>query len=428
MCKNVEHMHPLERKSHFANILNAVFGFVCAIVSCILLWLALHPLQPIQTKPQASQGGDVVPQKYIVILAVLLLLAAVILIWKSLQGERRIRRSNLASEPTPQNEPESINSTTSNKQALPLTLPELRPRIIAVRYGRSGSLQAQGLEIVHEGEPAYEVSIPDVKLGTSVVSFEGRIPMMHGRSSAEWRVVITHDHGGVSTGNSLRDEMRRQGIGEIAVPIQYQDGKSLRYISHCRIELDATVPSGLAVHTGREELLGKRTEDAPSMPATAPRPYLEVEDPIGEGFGKTRFVFTNRGGDVAHNVQVQPLSIANTTVVFALIPIIHINESRTTMPTIPGGIGPLHDILRLMEREWDHAFRISGMAGKERVEEWETKLTITYEDFERKRFEATADLICFPIDRNLRDKHAIEQQTRQYKTVEVRNIKFRQVQ
>jgi len=206
-------------------------------------------------------------------LLVALLLVGSSLLWRSISSELKLRKeARLAVTSIAEKPSDRDKEATPIKPALPLTLPELRPIIRAVRYGRSGSLQAQGLETVHEGEPAYEVSIPDVKLGTSVVSFQGRIPMMHGRSSADWRVLITHDHGGVSTGNVLRDEMRRQGIGEIAVPILYQDGKGLHYVSHCRIELDASVQSGLAVHTDGQELVEK---EAAQTPLNAPELILE---------------------------------------------------------------------------------------------------------------------------------------------------------
>lgn len=63
------------------------------------------------------------------------------------------------------------------------------------------------------------------------------------------------------------------------------------------------------------------TESANAAPdlERMPRPYLEVLDDTGTAFGRTAFVFTNRGGDVAHNVQVQPLSINHRTVTFDYI-------------------------------------------------------------------------------------------------------------
>jgi hypothetical protein len=328
--------------------------------------------------------------------------------------------------------PTQKKSTTEekpNKPTLPLALPELRPKIVAVGYCYLISVQALGLDTANDGEPAYDISIPDVKLGTSVVTFGGKCPRMENRSSTEWRVLIKHDTGGFSTGNSLREEMQRQGIGEITVPIRYRDGNGLWYVSHCRIELKASARGGIAVHNDIQELVsGKPTQGSAAFPPTAPRPYLEVEDPIDERFGKTLFHFTNRGGDVAHNIQVQPLTINHLSVVFDPIPLLAVDETKTTIPTIPGiGINGGHDILNQMEKEWEGTPPQHKFAQEGKTEERSTEVTVTYEDFNGRRFEANLDLVVFPINRTLRNKHALELPQRNYKTVEVRKIKFKEV-
>jgi hypothetical protein len=311
----------------------------------------------------------------------------------------------------------------------PLTLPEIRPRIVAVSYSRIAAVPALGFIVANDGEPAYEVSISDVQVGTSVVVFEGVCPRMDNRSSTEWRVLIKHDHGGFSTGNSLRDEMRRQGVGEIAVPIRYKDGNGLWYVSHCRIELNASVINGITVRNDGQELIsGKQPQGSATLPLTAPRPYLEVEDPIDERHGKTLFHFTNSGGDVAHNIQVQPLTINHLSVIFDPISDIAVNKTKTTIPTIPGiGIAGGHDILNLMEKEWGEAWEQRRLASQPRVDEWKTGITVTYEDFAEKRFEMTCDLVVFPLNRELRNRQALTRLGEHYKTVEVRNIKFRPI-
>jgi hypothetical protein len=322
--------------------------------------------------------------------------------------------------------PARLPPATENK---PLTLPEIRPRIVAVSYSRIASVPALGFVVANDGEPAYEVSIANVQLGTSVVTFEGICPRMDNRSSTEWRVLIKHDHGGFSTGNSLRDEMRRQGVGEIAVPIRYKDGNGLWYVSHCRIELNASVINGITVRNDGQELIsGKQPQGSATLPLTAPRPYLEVEDPIDERHGKTLFHFTNSGGDVAHNIQVQPLTINHLSVIFDPISDIAVNKTKTTIPTIPGiGIAGGHDILNLMEKEWGEAWEQRRLASQPRVDEWKTGITVTYEDFAEKRFEMTCDLVVFPLNRELRNRQALTRLGEHYKTVEVRNIKFRPI-
>jgi hypothetical protein len=156
-----------------------------------------------------------------------------------------------------------------------------------------------------------------------------------------------------------------------------------------------------------------------------PRPYLEVRDTTESVPNKTPFVFTNRGGDVAHKIQVQPISINHRTVTFDPIEVIAVGEGNSTLPTAVGlGVLQEHDILHLMVSEWDQAFRAVTLGGLD-VGEWPKRLTITYQDFTGKQFEATADLIVFPIANTLRDKHGDSKH--EHKTVEVRNIKFKAV-
>lgn len=83
-----------------------------------------------------------------------------------------------------------------------------------------------------------------------------------------------------------------------------------------------------------------------------------------------------------------------------------------------------HDILNLMVGEWD---AISPRQSDEIPDEWVTKLTVTYTDFRDNKYEAMLELVVFPIQRILRNRHATDWPKREYKTVEVRNIKFRHV-
>lgn len=323
---------------------------------------------------------------------------------------------------------ETTTGETSNQ---PLALPESRPRIVAVSYSRIASIPVLGLVTANDGEPAYKVSIPPVKVGSSIVTFgAGTCPRIGARTSTEWRVLIKQETGGMSTGNDLRNEMQRQSVAEIHVPVGYEDGDGLRYISHCWIELDSSQRGGLTVRTDRQELVsGKpRLKDSETFPDTGPRPYLEVEDPIGEGFGKTLFHFTNRGGEVAHKVQVQPVNINRFTVVFDSIPFLPVNQSITIVPTIPGiGINGSHELINRMVKEWEEAWEQGRLASQDQVDEWKTEILVTYEDFAKKRFEMTCVLSVFPLEREFRDRNAFQQPRNKYKTVEVSNIKFRVV-
>jgi hypothetical protein len=114
--------------------------------------------------------------------------------------------------------------------------------------------------------------------------------------------------------------------------------------------------------------------------------------------------------------------------VFDPIPILPINESKSTVPTIPGiGIMEGHDILNLMEKEWEEAYSSGILAHQDHIEEWKTDLTVTYGDFTGKPFEMTCDLVVFPMQRDLRNRNALQLPRNKYQTVEVRNIKFKSV-
>jgi len=410
-------MEPLERKSHYANIVSAFVGSLCLVATVFVGWLQWKWHQEATNGASASGGAYSMNREWVVIVLLgILFVLGLILLLRGIIYERKLRRQHL---PTKYGEITSDPEKPPNKPAL--VLPELRPKIVAIGYQHLISVGALGLDTVNDGETAYDISIPDVKLGTSVVTFEGTCPRMANRSNTEWRVLIKHDTGGFSTGNFLREEMQRQGIGEIDVPIHYRDGNGLWYISHCRIELKVSARSGIAVYTNRQELVS-------GFPATAPRPYLEVEDPIDERHGKTLFHFTNSGGDVAHNIQVQPLTINHLSVIFDPISDLAVNKTKTTIPTIPGmGISGGHDILSQMEKDWERALLRPG--GKEDENgEWAEPITVTYEDFSGRKFEATMELVVFPMQRLHRNRNSLQNPRRQYKTVEVRNTKFKAIQ
>ncbi|SRR6266481_95307 len=188
--------------------------------------------------------------------------------------------------------------------------------------------------------------------------------------------------------------------------------KKIEDVSHYAAALNREVAS-----------LNERLKDC-NEKRQMPRPYLEVLNSVESMFSKTPFVLTNRGGDVAHNVQIQPLTIKHRTVIFDPIPTLAVNDQKQTLPTIVG-IGAMqeHDILSLMVDEWNSAFSGAGLAALD-VHEWPAKITITYEDFASNKFEVALDLVVFPIDKTLADKHGNDWPKHEYKTVEVRNIKF----
>jgi hypothetical protein len=175
-----------------------------------------------------------------------------------------------------------------------------------------------------------------------------------------------------------------------------------------------------------EPAIVAKTDDS-SLLKIMPRPYLEVEDSvIGDAWGKTAFKFTNHGGEVAHKVQVQSLSIDNRLITFDEISVIPVGQEKRTLPNVPGGIGILHDILSPMEKEWERALLRDG-GPEEENGEWTVDIRATYEDHLKRPFETTMILVVFPVERTRRNKNALQNPTCKYKTCDVRNQEFRPI-
>jgi hypothetical protein len=153
-----------------------------------------------------------------------------------------------------------------------------------------------------------------------------------------------------------------------------------------------------------------------------PRPYLNVLEPDEAMFRRTTFVLTNRGGDVAHNVQLQPIKIHYRQVLFDPIAVIAVQEERSTLSTVEGqGTMLEHDFMNVMREEWNAAGKL--------VEEYSVKLIISYEDFTGKKFEADAEVVYFPINATNHERYpqVPEWMKHEFKIIEVRRMNFREV-
>lgn len=201
-------------------------------------------------------------------------------------------------------------------------LPELRPNIVPVRYAKLPDLPVLGLETANDGEVAYELSVPSVKLGTSVVVFDGYCPRLTKTDEhLFWRVFVMTDTRSTTTGNGLRNEMVRQGIGEMVVPIQYKDGDNRWYATKCRLELDVSVRgSGIAVHNDGQEIIAAPTREKhdlelpkePPQSSLSNAPHLSFRQQSGTLHGMPEnqlgfyLLFTNdetRYESIARNVR-----------------------------------------------------------------------------------------------------------------------------
>lgn len=119
-----------------------------------------------------------------------------------------------------------------------------QPEIVPVGYNKLPTLGVLGFEMANDGEPAYDLTIPPVRLRNAVVTFEADCPRLTKDGSLFWRVLIQSETGTVYTGNNLMNEMQRQGTGEMDVAIHYRD-RANSYITICRFEVNV-----LASRTG----------------------------------------------------------------------------------------------------------------------------------------------------------------------------------
>jgi hypothetical protein len=150
-----------------------------------------------------------------------------------------------------------------------------------------------------------------------------------------------------------------------------------------------------------------------------PRIYLEVVESSAPLFPRTPFVLHNRGGDVAHNVQIDSFTLNKHTVTFESVGVIAPEDKRDILPSIEeAGALTHHNILHWLTADWN-------AAGKP-VAEWPVSVRVTYENFAKRKFETRLELLCFPIK-------AIHQQNRpawpqdNSPILMTRNFEFRKV-
>jgi len=148
-----------------------------------------------------------------------------------------------------------------------------------------------------------------------------------------------------------------------------------------------------------------------------PRVYVEVLDQRETLYAKTVFLLHNRGQDVAHRVQIQPLKLNCGEATFPSVEVLGQDEEKPVVPEIEK-ITPIwrHDISRILLKEWDHAGDIS-------VLEFIRPMSITYEDYNSKRkWETTFDLVYHAVQDILERDWKLSEKP---ELLQVRNIKFK---
>lgn len=135
------------------------------------------------------------------------------------------------------------------------------PSIVLVRYGNPPQAGiSHGLFIANDSEvPAYEISIPDISLGSLTVTFSCNLPRLvkaEGEQFCEaWIKRGPNDEIG---GSALFGEMVRLNVEAIDVPVRFKNGENCWYQTMCRIERDVATTAGLRVAYVKRETIKQR--------------------------------------------------------------------------------------------------------------------------------------------------------------------------
>jgi hypothetical protein len=91
-----------------------------------------------------------------------------------------------------------------------------------------------------------------------------------------------------------------------------------------------------------------------SLTTQDPRIYLSDISRDGDSmFMQTPFVIENLGGDVAHNIQIQPITFGYTTIQFPLVDVLKPGVPFKVIPTIPHANMDKHSVLPVLTEAWN---------------------------------------------------------------------------
>jgi TIR domain len=151
-------------------------------------------------------------------------------------------------------------------------------------------------------------------------------------------------------------------------------------------------------------VLVERQERSSDVTESDPRVYLvDIGYPEDSMFPKTPFIIENRGKDVAHRIQVQPMIFGFRRVTFPLIDNLPKETKQTVLPLVEDAEMDKHCILPVLREAWNAA----GMKnGAKDFLEFPFSLQMTYESFEGSRRVETAVELTYSYTQKMmkRDK------------------------
>jgi hypothetical protein len=131
-------------------------------------------------------------------------------------------------------------------------LPERRPKLAPVRYGKDELGTSTGVVFKNQGEDAYEVVVPDLVVAFSRVCFEGGINYLASKDELFCAAYIEGPDGIQSADSTLLDFMRRNMVGKIEPSIYYRDFDARWYVTHFALHLNPMGEHGISVGTFRQ--------------------------------------------------------------------------------------------------------------------------------------------------------------------------------
>jgi hypothetical protein len=151
-----------------------------------------------------------------------------------------------------------------------------------------------------------------------------------------------------------------------------------------------------------------------------PRIYVDVDEVKADRWGtiKTPFTLKNEGGEVAHKICIENLSLLMGEASFPSIEALSSKDAKTVEPELGNMFRfEKHNIAALMLKEWDTAGKLT--------EEFVRSMRVTFEDFRKAKFETTFDLVFEPIVYILRKKPSFHESYESKKTLTIRNLEIR---
>jgi hypothetical protein len=121
------------------------------------------------------------------------------------------------------------------------------PKVRPVSYGaRSETNSRTGLIIANDGEPAYDISIPNIEVGQFRIQITPRFTRLSKEDGPQsCPVSIQNPTGTLFNGDVLLDVMRSQDAGRITFSIRFRDSDGHWYVTTCKLELESTMVAGI---------------------------------------------------------------------------------------------------------------------------------------------------------------------------------------